>query len=165
MTMYANTDVYGIIAAASNIKFGDNPVYTKDDFLESYPQFKAKDDESEPIIPSVVIDAWVKFARASISARRYGDAWELVMGLFIAHFLTLYLQSAASADDPVKSIINAGLAKGLQSSKSAGDLSVGYDFGSVTNDFNGWGTYKLTSYGQQFITLARAYTVGGMTVW
>ena len=36
---------------------------------------------------------------------------------------------------------------------------------SVTGDFNGWGTYKLTLYGQQFVTIARLVSMGGMTVW
>ncbi|WP_367318054.1 DUF4054 domain-containing protein [Acidaminococcus fermentans] len=37
--------------------------------------------------------------------------------------------------------------------ESAGDLSVSYDFSQVASDFNGWGTYKLTVYGQQFVTI------------
>lgn len=165
MGVYSAVDVFGIIAAASNIKIGNNPSYTKDDFLEMYPQFGAKNEDGTAVIPAAVITTWIKFAHASLSYARYGDAWRIVMGLFIAHFLTLYMQTAASADDPVKKVINAGLAKGLQSSKSAGDLSVSYDFGTVTSDFDGWGTYKLTAFGQQFITLAKAYTLGGMTVW
>ena len=87
------------------------------------------------------------------------------MGLYIAHWLTLYLQSAANPDDSLQKIVNAGLSKGLQTSKSAGDLSVSYDFSIVSNDFDGWGTYKQTSFGQQFITLAKMYAVGGMVVW
>jgi hypothetical protein len=88
------------------------------------------------------------------------------MGLYIAHFLTLYLQSTASPDDPMSKIVNAGLAKGMVASKSAGDLSVSYDFSVISGqEFAGWGTYKLTAFGQQFITLARMYSMGGMVVW
>ena len=88
------------------------------------------------------------------------------MGLFIAHWLTLFLQSMTSPDDPVGKIIAAGLAKGLQSSKSAGDLSVSYDFSFLNgSDFNGWGTYKMTAFGQQFVTIAKIYGMGGMVVW
>ena len=164
--MYGCMDVFGIIAGASNIRRGKNPAYTSEDFLARYPQFGKVDDEGNPVIPSVVIDAYVNFAHASIQEARYHDAWEMVMGLFIAHWLTLYLQSMASADDPTQKIVNAGLAKGLQSSKTAGDLSVSYDFSLIASgDFDGWGTYKLTSFGQQFITLARCYSLGGMVVW
>ena len=67
--------------------------------------------------------------------------------------------------ESVKKIINAGLAKGVQTSKSAGDLSVSYDFSIIANDFEGWGTYKQTAFGQQFLTLAKVVAKGGMVVW
>lgn len=165
--MYNNVDVFGIIARASNIRVGDNPPYTSEDFLAAYPQFGKKDPKTlQPIIPTVVLEAWVKMANASISKARYHDAWELCMGLFIAHFLTLYLQSTASPDDPTSKIVNAGLAKGLVASKSASDLSISYDFSIIQGqEFAGWGTYKLTAFGQQFITMARMFSMGGMVVW
>lgn len=162
--MYSDFDVFGIIASASNIRTGGNPEYTSADFLADYPQF-GKVEGGVPVIPPVMIDAWVNMAHASISKARYHDSWRIAMGFYIAHWLTLYLQTAASADDPVKKIVSSGLAKGIQTSKSAGDLSVSYDFGSVTQDMNGWGTYKLTAYGLQFVTLAKLYSAGGMMVW
>ena len=166
MIFYADIDLYGIIASASNIRQGKNPVYTSSDFLEQYPMFKIKQqDEITPVIPSVVIEAYVKLAHACISFSRYHDLWNVCMGLFIAHYLTLYMQTTASPDDSLKKIINAGLAKGVQTSKSAGDLSVSYDFSTVANDFDGWGTYKQTEFGQQFITLAKTISLGGMCVW
>lgn len=157
--MYADVDVFGIIAAASNIRTGDNPDYMVDDFLAAYPQFGGG------AVPDVILKAWVNMAQSSIHKARYHDAWEICMGLYIAHWLTLYLQTAAKADDAVQKKITAGLAKGLQSSKSAGDISVSYDFSSVNEDFAGWGTYKLTAYGQQLVTLAQMHAVGGMVVW
>ena len=157
--MYSDIDVFGIIAAASNVRTGGNPDYTVEDFLAVYPQFGGN------TVPDIVLKAWVNMAQASIHKARYHDAWEICMSLYIAHWLTLYLQTAAGADDPVQKKIAAGLAKGLQSSKSAGDISVSYDFGSVSEDFAGWGTYKLTAYGQQFVTFARMYAAGGMVVW
>ena len=165
--MYGGVDVFGIIAGASNIRTGKNPPYTSEDFLAAYPQFGKTDEKTgQPMIPSVVLEAWVKLAHASINIARYHDAWELCMGLFIAHFLTLYLQTAASPDDPVGKIMSSGLAKGLVSSKSAGDLSISYDFSIISGqEFAGWGTYKLTAFGQQFITMARIYSMGGMVVW
>lgn len=159
-------DVLGIIAAAANIRRGTNPPYTSEQFLAQFPQFGKTDDQGNPVIPRVVIDGYVNFAHASLQKARYHDAWEMVMGLFIAHWLTLFLQSMTSPDDPVGKIIAAGLAKGLQSSKSAGDLSVSYDFSFLNgSDFNGWGTYKMTAFGQQFVTIAKIYGMGGMVVW
>ncbi|WP_301962255.1 DUF4054 domain-containing protein [uncultured Megasphaera sp.] len=163
--MTVDMSVFGIIANASNIRHGDNPEYTKEDFLAMYPQFGAADDAGNPQIPDVVMDAWLKMAQAAISKARYGDMWDMAMGFFVAHWLTLYLQTAADADAPVGKIISAGLAKGLQTSKSAGDLSVSYDFSIVAGDFDGWGTYKYTMFGQQLITLAKVVSMGGMCVW
>lgn len=155
--MYGGVDVFGIIAGAANIRRGDNPPYTKDDFLAMYPQFA--------IVQSVVLDAYVQLAHASISKARYHDAWEMCMGFFIAHWLTLYLQTLASPEDPIGKIMNAGLAKGVQSSKSADDLSVSYDFSLVSGDMEGWGTYKMTAFGQQLVTFAKMFSMGGMVVW
>lgn len=163
--MTVDMSVFGIIANASNIRHGDNPEYTKEDFLAMYPQFGAADDAGNPQIPDVVMDAWLKMAQAAISKDRYGDMWVMAMGFFVAHWLTLYLQTAADADAPVGKIISAGLAKGLQTSKSAGDLSVSYDFSIVADDFDGWRTYKYTMFGQQLITLAKMVSMGGMCVW
>lgn len=163
--MYNAIDLYGIIAEASNIRGGKNPEYTKEDFLKIYPQFAKQNTDGEALIPDVVISAYIKLAHSCISHNRYNDMWNTCMSLFIAHFLTLYLQTLSSAEDSVKKIINAGLAKGVQTSKSAGDLSVSYDFSIISSDFDGWGTYKQTAFGQQFLTLAKVVAKGGMVVW
>lgn len=164
--MYGGADVFGIIAGASNIRRGNNPPYTSENFLALYPQFGKLDENGAQIIPQTVMDAYVNLAHASLSIARYHAVWETVMGFFIAHWLTLYLQSLSSVNDPIGKIVSAGLAKGLQSSKSAGDLSVSYDFSFLNGtDFDGWGTYKLTAFGQQFATIARMYGMGGMVVW
>lgn len=164
--MYQDVDVFGIIAAASNIRRGENPKYTSETFLAAYPQFGAANPNGERLVPDVMIQAWVSLAHAAIQKARYREYWEAAMGLFIAHWLTLYLQGRSpGASSSAESIVNAGLAKGVQTSKSAGDLSVSYDFSQVAGDFTGWGTYKLTIYGQQFVTIARLVSLGGMTVW
>ena len=165
MMLYGGVDVFGIIAGASNIRCGNNPPYTSADFLALYPQFGKTDESGNKIIPSVVIDAYVQLAHSSLSKARYHDAWEMCMGFFVAHWLTLYLQTATSPDDPIGKIISAGLSKGVQSSKSADDLSVSYDFSLVSGDMDGWGTYKLTAFGQQLVTFAKMFSMGGMVVW
>lgn len=151
------TDVYGIIATASNIRSGDNPEYTKEQFLTMYPQFGS--------VPDIVLRAWLKLAHSCVRFARWGDLWEMGMGLFIAHFLTLYLQAATPEGAKNQEIISAGLAKGITSSKSVADMSVSYDFGSVANEFAGWGTLAQTSYGQQLAGFAKLVSMGGMTIW
>lgn len=53
----------GIITQASNIKHGDNPAYSKADFLSLYPQFKG-------LIPDAALDMYVELGNACVSMGR-----------------------------------------------------------------------------------------------
>ena len=68
--MTADMSVFGIIANASNIRYGDTPPYTKEEFLAMYPQFGGVDSAGNPCIPDVVMEAWLNLARAAISKAR-----------------------------------------------------------------------------------------------
>jgi hypothetical protein len=55
-----------------------------------------------------------------------------------------------------------GLAGGIQTSKSVGDVSVGYQtLSSLAN----WGAWNLTRYGQQLATMAAVVGSGPMVIW
>lgn len=152
--MYNNPSVFKVIASASNIVSDEHPQYTNEKFLEMHPKFRN--------ISDVVISAWINIAFSCIQYRRWNDWWEMAIGLFVAHNLTLWVQS--EGEDGTNSV-EQGLAKGIIGSKSVSDLSISYDFGSIANEFQGWGTYSQTSYGQQLVQLARLIGRGGMTVW
>lgn len=55
-----------------------------------------------------------------------------------------------------------GLAGGIQTSKSVGDVSVSYQPLSALED---WGQWNLTIYGQQLATMARVVGAGPMVIW
>lgn len=55
-----------------------------------------------------------------------------------------------------------GLAGGIQTSKSVGDVSVSYQVLTALED---WGAWNLTSYGQQLATMARVIGSGPMVIW
>ncbi len=55
-----------------------------------------------------------------------------------------------------------GLAGGIQTSKSVGDVSVSYQVLTALED---WGSWNLTSYGQQLATMARVIGAGPMVIW
>ena len=152
------------VAEASNIRGGENPPYSVSDFLDMFPQFGQKTDETSWVVPEEIIQMWVDIARSSVYESRFHTMWKPAIGFFIAHWLTLYLETMSDPDSSLSNIINSGMAQGIQSSKSAGSLSVSYDFASFTDDFQGWGSYKQTAFGQQFITLAKMHTLGGMYV-
>ena len=55
-----------------------------------------------------------------------------------------------------------GLAGGIQTSKSVGDVSVGYQ---ALTSLENWGAWNLTRYGQQLATAAKVIGSGPMVIW
>jgi len=118
-----------------------------------------------PYVPIEVLEMYVEFAHACVNIARYRSAWKLCMGLFIAHFLTLYMQTFVDPENASpQAVVAAGQTKGLMSSKSVDQVSASYDFSHVMQDLDGWAAWKLTAFGVQFATLAKAYGMGGMRV-
>lgn len=113
-----------------------------------------------PPMPIAVILAYVFLARASVMYQRYSDSWTLAMCLFIAHYCTLYMRSESGPYVNAAQIASSGLERGLIAAKSAGGVSAGIRF---IDGYEGWGTWQETTYGTQFITLARATNMG--PVW
>ena len=56
----------------------------------------------------------------------------------------------------------AGLAGGIQTSKSVGDVSVSY---SVLSSLASWGAWNLTKFGQLLATMAKVIGSGPMLIW
>ena len=147
MTRFFPQDIFSLITIASNVLPGDNPAYTQEQFLELFPQFTDK-------VAEVVFTTFINLASNNLNAQRWGSNWEYGMGLFIAHFLTLYIKTAGTVDSP-ETNLTKGLTKGITASKSVDGVSVSYDVSSILGDINGWGAYKSTEYGIQLITMAR----------
>lgn len=152
--MHCNSTIVG----AANLRIGDNPPYTVEDFLALYPQFKGN-------VPDSFLEMYLNLADSSLSYQRYFDAWPMVMGLFVAHFCTLYLQSAVDADSSTEEITQAGQAVGLVSSESVGPLSTSYDFSNALSGMEAWGGWTTTAFGLQLATMAKLYGKGGMVIW
>jgi hypothetical protein len=141
---------------ASNLYGGDNPEYTKDTFLSYYPQFAG--------VPDVFLTMYLNLAHATVKYSRWDDMWLMAMGLFVAHFCTLYLQSAASATSTAAQIVAAGEARGLTTSKSVGDVSKSTDYNTIAQGLNSWAMWLSTTFGQQYATFAKLVCKGGMYV-
>jgi len=148
---------YGIIAAAANLPHSDNPPYDSDDFLQQFPQFKE-------VVPGHILDMYVQFANEAINVGRWHNIWTHAMGLFIAHWCTLWLQWNQNPTGTAAGVINAGEAKGLKSSKSVDGVAVTYDFATAIADLDGWAGWKLTGYGVQLATLGKMVGKGGIYV-
>ena len=156
--------VIGIITNASNLRTGDNPSYTLEDYLSMYPQFES-DSGGVYLVPTVILQMYIDLANASIQEARYHGAWVLCMGFFVAHFATLYLQGTASPGSSAGQVLEAGRAQGLATSESVDGVSVSTDYNAIANDLNGWAAWKLTIYGQQLATIGKLMGKGGMMVW
>lgn len=149
-----NTPTYD----ASNLWSTTNPPYDISDFYKVYPQFEGKLDED-------IINMYIDLANHSLCQKRWGTTWKFGMANFIAHFCSLQLQYALSSESDVGQLISVSQAKGLISSKSAGDVSVSYDFGPIMEDLKGYAQWKLTTYGIQFASFAKMIGKGGVYIW
>ena len=156
--------INGLIGEASNLSLGSNPPYTIDDFLKVYSQF-GKDSNDNPVISEIVLQMYINLATTCIKQDKWFESWEIAMGWFIAHFCTLYLQGTANPNSGAAGVLQAGQAKGLDTSVSAGGVSVSTDYGTVAQDLNGWAQWKLTLYGTQLASMARIIGMGGMHVY
>lgn len=154
----------------SNIFLTDNPPFSMDDFLEIFPTFKieAEDSTSEldltTTIPYPVFSLFLSMANQSIKYDRYKGLWKYMMCLYIAHYLTLFLETQKGSENNALALANS-MPKGVATSKSVDSLSISYDMMDVTSDFSGYGTYKLTAYGQQLITLCKMYKTPQWVNW
>lgn len=149
-------------AIASNLatQSNGNPNYKVEDFYLIFPFFQGK-------VPQTMVEYYIGLAHSSLSYKQYGEQWNYAMSLYVAHFLTLYLQlsQGLTEDSPVSSIIKNSLAQGLISSKSAGDLSLSYDYSYIDNDLNSWAAWKMTKYGQIFASIAKLIGKPGSLIW
>ena len=142
---------------ASNIRDGDNPPYTIADFRAAMPAFTAA------MIPDEALQPYIDMATAIVKQARWHSLWKEGMRLFIAHFVSLYLEApaAGATRDEIRSAAKSG---GTIASKTVGSVSVSYDTAQATSDLNGWAAWKLTNYGIQYASMARLLGKGGMLV-
>lgn len=117
-------------------------------------------DYAAPVIPLPVLLSYIYLATSSLVKERYQEMWNMVMALFIAHYCTLWLMAQSSTpNSSAQQIAASGMAMGIKTSKSAGDVSNGMQ---PLLDLEGWGSFQLTSYGQQFATIAKV--IGSMPI-
>ncbi|GHV35106.1 hypothetical protein FACS1894187_07100 [Synergistales bacterium] len=153
-----------IIEGASNIRAGNNPPLSIDDFREIFPQFW--DSSGNPFVPEAVIDMYIGFANGIVNIARYHESWKICFCFVVAHFLTLYMRTMTpEGNESASAVIRAAETRGLVTSKNVGSVSVSYDYSTAISDLDGWAAWKTTEFGIQFLTLAKVYNLGGMRVW
>jgi hypothetical protein len=108
---------------------------------------------------------YLALAGEAIQIKRWRSYWKIGMGLFIAHFATLWAQSTAEPTGDAAGVLKAGAARGLVASKSVDGVSISMDYSLLNQDLTGWAGWKLTAFGIQLATLARLVGKGGMQIW
>lgn len=161
--MTNRAEIDSIKSLASNIVDGDSGAYTEEMFYEDFPQFK-KAGESSGFVPPSMMKTFLTMVNSTVSEARWCEAWRFAAGLFVAHYITMYLrQNGGNADGSAtaKKAADTGALLGIVTSASLGDASVSYDTSSVTQATQSWGQFNLTTYGQQYASLARLCCLGG----
>lgn len=116
-------------------------------------------------VPEDILNLFIAMANSSLQKSRWLSKWEYAMGLYIAHFCLLHLQTQVGANASSAQIIASAHSLFPKASKSVGDVSVSYDTSSILGELPGWAAWKTTSFGVQLATLARMFGAGGMYVW
>ena len=116
-------------------------------------------------MPSIVLDMYLELAHNAVKQSRYHSYWKMAMGLFIAHFTTLWVMGNADPASGAAGIIKAGEQKGLVTGKSVDGVSVSKDYNTITSGLDGWAAWNMTTYGTQLASLARLTTKAGVQIW
>ena len=166
MIVICNDTVESLKAKASNIVEGTPGAYTEAMFYADFPQFKKSGTETG-FIPAPVMSAFIAMANSTVAEARWGETWRLACGLFVAHYATMYLRQSkgnTSGSANATQAAESGALVGIVSSASLGDASVSYDTSAATQATQNWGQFNLTTYGQQYASLARLFVLGGSYV-
>lgn len=120
---------------------------------ESFPEFA-----SETKYTAGMINFWYDLADTMLNVIRWGNLRTAGLTLYVAHQITIAAQNAASG------ILGAapGMGLGVTSSESAGPISHSMDT-QISSELDA-GNFNLTTYGKEYIRLARLVGIGGFQV-
>jgi hypothetical protein len=125
------------------------PEFCPDQFRECFPEFS-----DIVAYPNSMIEMWARVAGKQVNPRRWRDETLLGIQLYVAHEITL-----ASGNLRTGGVGGApGSQSGPTNSKTVGSVTASYDTQQTAEKDAGW--WNLTTYGKQFIHLARIFGAG-----
>ena len=143
---------------ASNLtQPGEQGTYSKEMFLEDFPQFTN-------LLPEGILTTFLSQVNDSVLPSRWGSMWRYAAGLYLAHFGALYLKTYAPESSSASQVAAAAQSAGVIKSATMGDTQISYDNSAVTIGTEKWGSWNATQYGSQQVTMARMVGMGGMYV-
>lgn len=158
---YGQSQFWGMRAAAANIgqSRGD---YTLCEFQKDFPQFF--NAEGVCLVPPAMLEEFIRMANACIQPDKWLESWRYAAGLYVAHYVTLYLRTYAPSNESATQAATSGALVGVVKSATLGDSSVTYDTSAVTAGTETWGDLNSTAYGQQLASRARLIGMAGSYV-
>ena len=115
-------------------------------FRKTFPEFNDTEKYSTPIV-----DFWVGFITQQLDPNIWNNSWTMGVSLYLAHELTIARQNVQAAEVDG----TPGQQGGIATSKTVGSVTVQYDAQSMSEKDAGY--WNLTTYGKQFIRLARIF--------
>ena len=153
----------GAKAVAANIpQPGEKGDYAAEMFQADFPQFFSKDEPAESLVPEQMLQMFITQANDSVLPSRWGSMWRYAAGLYVAHFLAMYLKTYTPGSDAPAQAANGAAQVGVVKTATMGDTSISYDNSAITAGTEEWGAWNATQYGTQLVTLARQVGMGGM---
>ena len=153
---------YSVRAAAANLGSGAPGTYTAEQFQEDFPQFF--NSWGQPLLPASMLEEIIRMANAAVQPDRWGEGWRYAVGLYVAHYVTLYLRGYAASNETPEQAAASGALVGMVKSATLGDASVSYDTAAITAGTEDWGDLNSTTYGQMFANRAKLIGMAGMLV-
>lgn len=122
------------------------------------PEFRAEFSEfSDPTVyPTPMIAFWAGIAELQVRQCAWTTMWTQGVKLYVAHEITIAQQNAKTA----KFGGVPGTSGGIANSKTVGSATISYDASTTTE--KDAGHWNRTTYGQQFIRLARMFGAGAI---
>ena len=166
MYFYGNPQFYGVKAQAANIGQTQGN-YTAEQFQQDFPQFFTLGTEENPsvcLVPATMLTEIINMANACVQPDKWLESWRYAVGLYVAHYATLYLRTYAESNATPQQAAASGALVGVVKSATLGDSSVSYDTSALTAGTEDWGDFNSTTYGQMFASRARLIGLAGSYV-
>lgn len=136
--------------------------YTAEQFQEEYPQFFSTDGIC--FLPKVQMQEILRMANSSIQPDKWLESWHYAVGLYTAHYATLFLRTYSESSQTAAQAAASGALVGVVKSATLGDSSVTYDTSALTAGTEDWGDLNATTYGQMLANRAKLIGAAGSYV-
>ena len=161
MFYWGKPQFYGVRAMAANIGQTQGN-YTAEMFQEDFPQFYHS--EGTCLVPATMLTEIISMANACVQPDKWLESWRYAVGLYVAHYATLYLRTYAPSNTSPQQAAASGALVGVVKSATLGDSSVTYDTTAVTQGTADWGDLNATTYGQMLANRAKLIGAAGSYV-